>query len=85
MYHMDLHCKPMTGFNIRLRHLKSAYMRQVEHHREDNSNELRCKNCLIVYHFLGSQYGYLNNSDYNVILRTLLLHVPSVNEYLFSW
>ena len=53
LYHVDLHCKPMTGFNVSPRHLNSAYMRQVEYYREDNSNGLRCKNYLIVYHFLG--------------------------------
>ena len=38
LYHMDFHCKPMTGFNISPHHLKGAYMRQVEYYREDNSN-----------------------------------------------
>ena len=42
----------MAGFNIRLRHLKGAYIRQLEYHRENNNNGLRCKNNLIVYHFL---------------------------------
>ena len=43
----------MSGFNILPRHLKGAYMRQVEYYREDNSNGLLCKNYLILYHFLG--------------------------------
>ena len=50
---MDLHCEPMTGFNIRPRHLRGGYLRHVEYYREDNSNGLRCKNYLTVYHFVG--------------------------------
>ena len=41
---MYLYCKPMTAFKILPRHLKGAYMRQVEYYREDNNNGLRCKN-----------------------------------------
>ena len=48
---MDLHCKPVTGFNIRPRHLNGAYTRHVEYYREDNTNGY--KNYFIVYHFLG--------------------------------